>query len=82
MEEAYSLLILVTTYHNIWCRNSAVHNMKGLVIHILTYVSQLCYMTHQSLKLNMASVGKHMKHIWQVFTDTTRKYVRLSCFYT
>jgi len=74
--------MLVTTYHSIWCRNTAVHNMKGLVIYILTYVSQLCYMTHQSFELNVASVVKHLKYICQVLADTTYtyKYVGLSCF--
>jgi hypothetical protein len=74
--------MLVTTYHSIWCRNSAVYNMEGLVIHILTYVSQLCYMTHQILQLNMASVGKHLEYICQVSADKTHKYLGLSFFYT
>lgn len=82
MEAACTSLMLVTTYHSIWCRNSTVHNMKGLVIHISTYVSQLCYMTHQNLELNMSSVGKHLKFICLVYADTPYNYVGLSCFYT
>jgi hypothetical protein len=81
MEAACSSLILVNKYHSIWC-NSAVNNMKELVIHILTYVSQLCFMTHQSLELNVASAGKHLKYICQILADTTYKYVDLCCFYT